>query len=83
MLGRSRRSNAFSEIFKKSPDSNMMNIAKMLLRTLLKIANDRAGLSDVPGAHKQRDNCYGAFQTGNTWVTNKGSITNMILRRQL
>ena len=33
MLGRSRRRNAFSEIFKKPPDGNMMNIAKMTLRT--------------------------------------------------
>ena len=42
----------------------------------LKIVNDSACLSDMPGAHKRRDNCYGVFQTGNTWVTNQGSITN-------
>ena len=35
MLGRSRRRNAFSEIFKKQPDGNMMNITKMTLSTLL------------------------------------------------
>ena len=31
----------------------------------------------------RRDNSYGVFQTGNTWVTNKGSITNTILRYPL
>ena len=45
----------------------------------LKIVNDHAGLSIIPGAHKRREYCYGVFQTGNTWVTNKGSITNTIL----
>ena len=50
------------------------------IRSELKIVNDRAGLSVMPGAHKQRDNRYGLFVTGNTWVTNKGSITNTILR---
>ena len=37
----------------------------------------------MPGAHKRRDDRYGVFQTGNTWVTNKGSITNTILRCSL
>ena len=34
MLGRSRRRNPFTKIFKKQPYGNMMNIAKMTLRTL-------------------------------------------------
>ena len=50
------------------------------IRSELKIVNDRAGLSDVPGAHRGRDDRYGVFVTGNRWVTNKGSITNTILR---
>ena len=34
----------------------------------------------MPRARRGRDDCYGLFVTGNTWVTNKGSITNTILR---
>ena len=34
----------------------------------------------MPCAHKGRDDRYGLFVTGNTWLTNKGSITNTILR---
>ena len=54
------------------------------IRSELKIVKDRAGLSVMPGAHKRRDNSYGVFVTGNTWVGNrwvtiKGSITNTIL----
>ena len=50
------------------------------IRSELKIVNDRAGLKFMPGAHKARDDRYGLFVTGNTWLTNKGSITNTILR---
>ena len=50
------------------------------IRSELKIVNDRAGLKFMPGAHKGRDDRYGLFVTGNTWLTNKGSITNTILR---
>ena len=46
----------------------------------LKIVNDSAGCTVMPGAQKRRDTSYGLFVTGNTWITNKGSITNTILR---
>ena len=49
----------------------------------LKIVNDSASLSIMPEAHKRRDDSCGVFVTGSAWVTNKGSITNTILRNPL
>ena len=65
---------------------NITNIAiredaiKDFIHSELKIVNDRAGFSDVPGAHRGRDDSYGVFVTGNRWDANKGSITNTSFR---
>ena len=61
-------------------DENRKEDIEDFIRSELKIVNDCAGLTVMPGAHKRRDDSYGLFVTGNTWVTNKGSITNTIFR---
>ena len=82
MLGRRRSRNAFSavgdfqETVQWEHDEHREEDIEDFGRSELKIVNDRAGLSDMPGAHKRRDDCYCVFQTGNTWVTNQGSIIN-------
>ena len=59
ILGRGRRRNTFSKVFKKLPDGNTMNMRrygeddiKDYIQSELKIVNDCASLSFLPGAHK-------------------------------
>ena len=70
----------FQETARWEHDEHSEDDIEDIIRSELKIVNDRAGLSVMPRAHKRLDDCYGLFVTGNTWVTNKGSITNRILR---
>ena len=78
--GQKQKKNRFQETARWEHDEHREDDIEDFIRSKLKIVNDRAGLSVMPGAHKRRDDRYGVFQTGNTWVTNKGSITNTILR---
>ena len=70
----------FQETTRWEHDEQREDDIEDFIRSELKIVNDRAGLSVVPGAHRRRDNRYGLFVMGNTRVTNKGSTTNTILR---
>ena len=65
----------FQETARLEHDENFEDIK-------LKIVNNSTCLSVMPWAQKL-GSCYGGFQTGNTWLTNKSSITNIILRCQL
>ena len=60
----------FQETARWEHDEHREDTIEDYIRSELKIVNDRAG----------RDDRYGVFVTGNRWVTNKGSITNTILR---
>ena len=81
MLGRSTHSARFS---RNRPMGTWRTSRRchqgLYSRSELKIVNDRADLSDMPGAHRGREGSYGVFQTGNRWVINRGSMTNTILR---
>ena len=71
----------FQETARWEHDEHREHDIEDFIRSELKIVNDLACLSVMPGAHKRRDNRCGVFKRAlNTWVTNKGSITNTILR---
>ena len=70
----------FQETARWEHDEHREDDIEDFIRSELKIVNDRAGLTVIPGAHKRRDYRYGLFVTVNSWVTDKGSITNTILR---
>ena len=55
----------FQETARWEHDEHRKDTNEDYIRSELKIVNDRAGLSDVLGAHRGRDDYYGVFVTGN------------------
>ena len=70
----------FKEIGRWEHDAHSEADIDGFIRRELQVINDSASLSIIPGAHKGRDGRWGLFHTGNTWLTNNGSIFNLMLR---
>ena len=51
----------FQETARWEHDEHRDDAIEDFICSELKIVNDRAGLSDVPGVHRRRDNRYGVF----------------------